>query len=369
MIRVQISSQDKVEFGIRLFMGILCSLAISPIMVVYIWALYPSTPRDGYRSYVWYVAIAFYVIGLSVYLSRKRTYIFNRYKWFGLKSKLFIVLIDFVTETVWLSSQTLNCFASVSVIVRFIQSSIMNVLYNFNIAPTYGYLLSIVITLYKFSIEIESPYIALKDAICKDRQSVRWDFIIIGRERVPHVDMATIHKNKKMRIDMTFPLPMTWTVFFRIAKLMRLTRQTNRTILNAAFLMFVLFMFFISTQSYDTDILKQLGGNSSVFAIIAGTMLPLLPQITNFLGSTDSGPTSSIYASRLASSLKCLERKEELRNTLPFAYDIPSRFIPFKYVIVSALNEDKSQEMDPKFDYDKETRKPIRVDEDNIPLQ
>ncbi|KAL0482350.1 alpha-acetolactate decarboxylase [Acrasis kona] len=366
-VRLNASSIPKYDKIIRFVLACISSLMLLPVMVMYVWALFPATKRDNYRNYLWYVATGFFTIGLCFYLTSKRTYVYDKYKWFGLKSTIGLILFDYVIEASWIVFQTMNTFASIAVVVRFIQASIMNMLYNFTIAPTYGYLLSIMITVYKFSIDIETPYVTLKNAICKERSATPWERIVIARDRVPKIEMTTIHQNMRMRVDLSFPIPLTWTVFFRISKLMRLRRQTNRTILNACLLMFILFMFFIGTQSYDTDILKQLGGNTSLIAILAGTMLPLIPQLTSFIGSTDVTPADPVFQARLANALKNLERKEEYRNTIPFNFNVPNRFMPFKYTLVSCFKEDKSEKMDPKYDYDTETRMPIVVDDDTVP--
>jgi uncharacterized membrane protein YjjP (DUF1212 family) len=63
----------------------------------------------------------------------------------------------------------------------------------------------------------------------------------------------------------------------RIAKLMKLTRNTARTIMNMGLMMFVLCVFFMASQTFTGGLFSNLGSGNTVIAIVAGTILPLVP--------------------------------------------------------------------------------------------
>jgi hypothetical protein len=128
---------------------------------------------------------------------------------------------------------------------------------------------------------------------------------------------------------------------------MRLTKMTARTILNMAFMMFVLCIFFLCSQTFSGGLFSKIGTSSTAIAILAGSILPVLPQVLGFIGATDNSVDSNVFLLRLKNSLRLLERKEERRNEKEFVCGpIPTRYLPFRYVTVSAWDESKREKMD-----------------------
>ena len=52
---------------------------------------------------------------------------------------------------------------------------------------------------------------------------------------------------------------------------------------------------------------------------------------------------STIFNERLKNALKVLERSVENRTTEKFDWSVPSTFVPFKFTILSIVNEPKEQ--------------------------
>jgi hypothetical protein len=120
-----------------------------------------------------------------------------------------------------------------------------------------------------------------------------------------------------------------------------------------AFTVFILCVFYFASQIYNTEFSKAVSGNATLTAVIAGTVMPLIPKLISYFTENEAGMDSQIYSVRLQNALKLLERQEEKRNKIQFvAGAIPHKWIPFKYVLLSALKEESKEKMDPLYEYD-----------------
>jgi hypothetical protein len=131
-------------------------------------------------------------------------------------------------------------------------------------------------------------------------------------------------------------------------------------------MMFVLCVIFMASQTFTGGLFSKVGTGSTVIAILAGTILPLIPQVLGFVGDTDATTDSASFLLRLQNALRLLERQEENRNTIKFEHglDVPNRYVPFRYYTISSWQEAKGEEMDHKIDYDPITYEPIPVVDD-----
>ncbi|KAL0490797.1 RecA [Acrasis kona] len=261
---------------------------------------------------------------------------------------LLVLIINYTIRSVWLCSLALMTFLAGFVVSRFIESTIDNILVNGDIISTYSYFFSIVGVMYKTKNDIELPYLKLKTLICNERGALSMERILHHRSEIRSRPYEEAKKDK----ENWYLIPMTWTVFIRVSKLMRLRRQTLRTAAQAVFAMFILCVFHFSNLIFDVQFNKVFG-NSAIFAILATTVMPLIPKFISYLSEDEVGMDSKLFNARLNNAMLLLERQEERRNTLEFAVGkIPHRYARFMYKVLSALKEEKEERMDPLYDYD-----------------
>ncbi|KAL0480632.1 hypothetical protein AKO1_006889 [Acrasis kona] len=370
MIRLHAHSERKYDIAIRVVLATIVSLIFLPILSVFVMELLPNTYEGSiggqYRLALWWLFAIGFSIGNIVYLSTMEVWVVRN----SLSERFVIahIFLDYMAEAAFYVFQTLNAFAATFIITRFIQSSIMNVLMNLSVAPKYGYALSIIITLYKFYGDVKAPYGKLKALICKNRKPAHFKDILADRDELQAMEADQILKSVQLRKDPSYPIPMTWHVFFRIAKLMRISMFTTTTIVNCAVLLFVLCMVFTAIQTFEASFLGSVG-NAGMIAVVAGSIMPLIPQILDTAAATENNVSSPVFEARLESALKLLESKEEARNVTQFKVEIPNKLLPFKYAVVSAFLEDKNERIDPIFDYNRETFLPIPLKDANTKEQ
>jgi hypothetical protein len=117
--------------------------------------------------------------------------------------------------------------------------------------------------------------------------------------------------------------------------------------------MFMLCVFFMASQTFDSAFITKVAGTNTVFAIIAGVVLPLIPKIMSMFEDKEAGLDSAVYALRLQNALRLLERQEENRNTVEFLFgSVPNKYAPFRYTITSSLSESAKEKMDPLEEYE-----------------
>jgi hypothetical protein len=228
----------------------------------------PTPLRTDFRRPMWYSSAGIFILGVCAYLFLKPTYIdkaiirkldsgndeddqyyemstnlgeltveeFNEAR-LARKKKItkFATLITFfmcLVHGFWITTLMANVFTCMFVLNRFLQSTIINCLMNSSAITTYGYIISIFIVLYKFLVDIEAPYVKLKNMIAKERQGFSWERIINFRKWAREYDLTALHKELRMNRDVFYYIPMTWNVFLRISKVMRLRIITARVMVN-----------------------------------------------------------------------------------------------------------------------------------------
>jgi hypothetical protein len=69
--------------------------------------------------------------------------------------------------------------------------------------------IAILIMFYRFIIDIETPYLKLKNLICKERGGYHWDRIVKMRGIAPLFPMEKVKKDLKLKKEVIYPIPMT----------------------------------------------------------------------------------------------------------------------------------------------------------------
>ncbi len=265
-VKVQMP-KTKLYIFIRLAMSVFIGLLCLPILVGYVYIM-PTPLRTDFRRPMWYSSAGIFILGVCAYLFLKPTYIdkaiirkldsgndeddqyyemstnlgeltveeFNEAR-LARKKKItkFATLITFfmcLVHGFWITTLMANVFTCMFVLNRFLQSTIINCLMNSSAITTYGYIISIFIVLYKFLVDIEAPYVKLKNMIAKERQGFSWERIINFRKWAREYDLTALHKELRMNRDVFYYIPMTWNVFLRISKVMRLRIITARVMVN-----------------------------------------------------------------------------------------------------------------------------------------
>lgn len=126
---------------------------------------------------------------------------------------------------------------------------------------------------------------------------------------------------------------------------------------------FALCLFWIASRSYDTKFFSKITDQSWV-ALIAGTVMPLIPRLISYFSGNEDGMDSTIFNERLKNSLKLLERRAENNTKEKFDWNVPSAYVPFRFIIVSVVKEPDAQTDDDDDDI------PLLLSKEfNIPLQ
>jgi hypothetical protein len=266
---------------------------------------------------------------------------------------ILFIIWNYLVRSIWLITTVIMTFSSGYVFSKFIESTIANILINSDLITTYSYIFSICGVLYKFLIDVETPYTRLKNMIVRERSAACLERVVPYRKFLTTITHEAIREEMLVHNTYAYLIPMTWTVFFRISKIMRVTRFCYRSIIQMAFTVFILCVFYFASQIYNTEFSKAVSGNATLTAVIAGTVMPLIPKLISYFTENEAGMDSQIYSVRLQNALKLLERQEEKRNKIQFvAGSIPHKWIPFKYVLLSALKEESKEKMDPLYEYD-----------------
>jgi hypothetical protein len=268
---------------------------------------------------------------------------------------MILVISNYAVRTVWLWTLVIIAFQAGFMLSRFIESTITNLLINPENIVSYSFFFSVFGVCFKFLFDVEVPYMKLKQMIASNRSAMSMERIVPYREWMKTLTYEEIRDDMLCNTGYyAFFFPMTWTVFFRISKLMRLTRITYRSIGILGVTIFILSVFYFTSQIYNIQFSKLGGGNNALLAIITGTIMPLIPQALSFFSSNEAQLDSPVCNARLLCALKMLEVKEERRNTIPFKFgSIPHKWIYFKYTLLSAMKEDPKEKMDPKYVYTK----------------
>ncbi|KAL0489045.1 hypothetical protein AKO1_013476 [Acrasis kona] len=413
-VKVRIAEYGKVDKFVRIVCSVFFTLCSTGLCVLYINQAISSN-RD-YRLGLWYTSVSLFAIFLFFNLVYMNAYVhkavggyLEKYvcknkntdpesprgcKYYELSSDMsdssveeivnkieedkngklvfrpwvyYMFLIgNYFIRSLWMVTLSILAWSCGYVISRLIECTVVNGLINTQMITTYSFFITLLSVFYNFYDDIEKPYMKLKNAIVRERGSLGFDRILPYRRWISGVDIAEIRDNMTVAKDTAYAylIPMTWTVFFRISKLMRVGEATSRSFLQMVFVIFILCVVYFANLIYNTRLALSLSGNSTLLAIVVSTVLPLISTIFTNLTQRESG-TDNLYTSRLGNCLRLLERQEENRNKIEFkAGNIPFKWIPFKYIALSTVGESKKEVMDPLYEYDDATNTAKALNDD-----
>jgi hypothetical protein len=364
-----------------IFAFIICATSMG-LMVLDI--MYLPTAHFAHRYYMWFVGAGLFNMGLLVHLLRKPVFI-DRYfqkitqqqekpnttseellssdeRYYETegrggkaistsnRSKFTTVMMIFgswIVSAFWYASLIMITFHAGYVTSRFVRSTLTNMLINNEMIATYSYIASIIGVFYKFINDIEAPYLKLKNMVGKERGGWALERIAKTNIKIRNWTMEDVHKDQLMHRDTFFLLPMSWSIFIRVSKLMRLSRITGRILLQMTMTIFILCLFFFGASSQEFIFKIQ---DKLLMGVIVGTILPLIPRLISYFTENEVGMDSQIYSVRLINALRLLERNEENRTTEVFNWIIPTAYVPFRYTIVSIMKENDKEAFDPRTD-------------------
>jgi hypothetical protein len=91
-------------------------------------------------------------------------------------------------------------------------ASITNSLLNNETIAIYGYVIGILLIFYRFWIDIETPYIKLKNLIAKERAGLSWDRIMATRKAVVNLSIDNVFTDLSIKKEVIYPIPMTYVI-------------------------------------------------------------------------------------------------------------------------------------------------------------
>ena len=131
---------------------------------------------------------------------------------------------------------------------------------------TYGYLVSLAATVYKFSNDIEMPYATMREFVFTDRPSMNAADIEKNNNRLSQL---TEEELKLVPADFYYS-PISWTQFTRLAKMSHINQITNGSLLQGFITLFVICLFYLAAQTFNSDLFSS-KSNNVLFGIVTGS--------------------------------------------------------------------------------------------------
>jgi hypothetical protein len=128
MIRVVLPTSIRYKI-VRGIIAVVVALLMLPIMVLYLWAIFPTSAQD-YRGYLWHTSSGVFTLGMMIHLYNKSTFVdpaINRLvnrkadETFQKRLSVLYTILDNMHRASWITSQAMNIFTSVFVLIRVLQ--------------------------------------------------------------------------------------------------------------------------------------------------------------------------------------------------------------------------------------------------------
>jgi hypothetical protein len=263
--------------------------------------LMPTT-TVSYRYALWSVSVVFYLIALMVMLHSKvftiDRIIYNKmitHRDTSLNQKLLVedtdtqmtekstdievqstrsftilifTVVSWIIFSLWLTTLTMMIFHSGLVVTRFIRATITNMLLNLDTITTYTFCFTTVGIAYKIISDIEAPYVKMKNNVCKLRGSLHISIIKKNNQKV---------RNGEITKDPVYYIPMTWSLFLRICKILRVPSMTYSVITQMIITVFTLVLFLVTVNTKGKDLFNGSGDSKTLFTLVLGTFIPFIP--------------------------------------------------------------------------------------------
>jgi hypothetical protein len=165
--------------------------------------------------------------------------------------------------------------------------------------------------------------------------------IVELNEDLKHSKVSQMKEDLLLFKNLYYLIPMTWLEFGKISKMVNIVHLTKKTLLQMLVTLFVLCVFFMAAKTHDSNIFERMNDNI-IIGLVAGTIMPLIPKIVSYFNESAVYEDEQMFTERVKAALLVLERKEERNNKIPFDWDIPSQYTPFRYVLLSVIKESGS---------------------------
>jgi hypothetical protein len=250
------------------------------------------------------------------------------------RTNFFVWLITVVVWTiysVWLTAITVMTFHSGLVVTRLIRATITNMLLNLDTITTYTFCFTTVGIAYKMVSDIEAPYLKMKNAVCKARGSMHYSLLVANNERV---------KAGQVTKEPVMYIPITWTVFLQLCKILRLPSMTYTIIMQMLLSVFTLVLFLVAANTKGENLFNGSGDSKTLFTLAIGTLIPFIPKILSFISAGTTGMDTEVFAQRMSNALKMFEKEfgEEL-DTTKSTWPNPDVSPTYKLIVVSKIKE------------------------------
>jgi hypothetical protein len=261
----------------------------------------------------------------------------------NLSATVYIMLIlpSWIATAIWRTTLMILAFHTGEIAERLFSSTLINILLNTDYITTYSYVASIIGIFYKFTTDIEAPFYRLRSILVQERGILDMERIVELNEDLKHSKVSQMKEDLLLFKNLYYLIPMTWLEFAKISKMVNIVHLTKKTLLQMLVTLFVLCVFFMAAKTHDSNIFERMNDNI-IIGLVAGTIMPLIPKIVSYFNESAVYEDEQMFTERVKAALLVLERKEERNNKIPFDWDIPSQYTPFRYVLLSVIKESES---------------------------
>jgi hypothetical protein len=131
----------------------------------------------------------------------------------------FIMLGSWIITALWNTSLIILCFRASKVINKLFTATLANILLNTEMITTYSYILSIVGVFWKFTVDIERPYLRLKNMIAKERGSLSFPRIMGTNKRIRSYTLNEMKSDLFLFKERFYFMPLRWTTFTKLTEM------------------------------------------------------------------------------------------------------------------------------------------------------
>ncbi|KAL0492026.1 9 TM domain-containing transmembrane protein [Acrasis kona] len=262
---------------------------------------------------------------------------------------LFFMFVYYMIRAIWLGTLIMMGYSTASFCARLIESTVSNIVVNSEQIATYAYVLCMVFVFYQFTLDIEQPYMKLKNLLSQNRPSLSLDQIDHNRRLARSITMDQIKQYVQMgRSPPAYHVPITWTTFITLTRMMKIDQRNLRTVGELLLTVFILNVFFTTTAVFGNTQAVQI--DYSYVAVLCGFLMPMIPKAVSYISDNQITMECDIWKTRMMNSIKLLEQQEEERNRDEFELGrMPHEFMPFLFTIVGKSNHNKWKLIGPAY--------------------
>lgn len=142
-----------------------------------------------------------------------------------------LIVRSWLLAVVWNATLILISLRAGRVATRFLSTTLVNILLNTEYLSTYTYAASIIGVFYKFTIDVEKPYITLKNRIVTQRGSLNMPRILATNKYLRKCDENQMKSDLLLLRERKYVMPLKWTTFAKVAEMTKLPDITRRILI------------------------------------------------------------------------------------------------------------------------------------------